>query len=252
MRAAAHAQPRLNCQRSRRPSTWSSSTSIACAQSTRSAGRLRTARTSNCRARPPSAAPRFRRACTSAGSATVRATIASARTMSAAMTHPAARGPVAVTGHDRTSRVRRCLLEASRRQAIEMPARTTERRPILPLRLEQTTIAKPHQDRIERTRPQTDLHPQLIAIPPRRRIPGQCIEHLHGLRRGATRANRHLFNSIYVEIIVKYASVTRSRGVEALHAAPQLGQPSRLLVRHLQADALREVEGARIMGGQRA
>jgi hypothetical protein len=95
--------------------------------------------------------------------------------------------------------MRRRVLEAARREPIEMPRWPAERWPVLPFRLEELTVAKPHQDRIERSRPQTHLQAELIPIPPRRRIGGQSVEHLDGLRRRTARTNRHDINSTYIE-----------------------------------------------------
>ena len=93
---------------------------------------------------------------------------------------------------------------------------TTEPRPVLPLRLQQIALAKAHEDRIQRSGPQPDLQPQLIAIPPRRRIGRQSLEHLHGLRRGTARPNQHLDNSTYVEFRVKTHATPQLRAVGGL------------------------------------
>lgn len=83
-----------------------------------------------------------------------------------------------------------------------MPGRPAGRRRILPLRLEEVTVAQPDENRIERARPQVDLQPQLVAVPPRPRIRGQPLEHPHGLGRGTARTS-HPPNSTYVEKRVK-------------------------------------------------
>jgi len=101
-----------------------------------------------------------------------------------------------------------------------MPGRPTEPRPVLPLRLQQIALAKAHEDRIQRSGPQPDLQPQLIAIPPRRRIGRQSLEHLHGLRRGTARPNQHPDNSTYVEFRVKTHATPPTRAVYGLLSEP--------------------------------
>jgi hypothetical protein len=89
-----------------------------------------------------------------------------------------------------------------------MPRRPTRRWPVLPLRLQQIPIEKSDQDRIERSRPKPDLEPQLIAIPPRRGVRSQGVQHLHGLRRWTACAN-HADKSTYIENEVNGPSCSR-------------------------------------------
>ena len=205
MRAAAHAQPRLNCQRARRPSNL-----IELYEH-----RLRPVDADQAAARElrgrATAEPdrgRLRRGCAAQRSPEPRtsaARTASANTNSAAMTHPEARADAGCAART-TGRVANvgCVLEPSRRQAIQMSRRPTDRRPFLPLRLQQPTVAKPHEDGIERTRPQPDLQPQLVAIPPNRRVGSQGA-------RAPSRSeetdgeNEPSLNSTYIEIEVKEA-----------------------------------------------
>ena len=86
--------------------------------------------------------------------------------------------------HDRASQSD-CMLKPFRGQAIQVARRPPGWRCLLPFRLQQTTVAKPHEDRVERSRLQSDLQAQLVAIPPNSLVGSQGIEHLHGLRRRA-------------------------------------------------------------------
>jgi hypothetical protein len=91
------------------------------------------------------------------------------------------------------------VLQPGRRQPIQMPGRSPSWRVGLPPRLQQAAIGEPHQDRVQRARPEPDLKSQLIAVAPRQRIGRERLDNLNGLTRRAAISD-HVPKSIYVEI----------------------------------------------------
>jgi hypothetical protein len=113
-----------------------------------------------------------------------------------------------------------------------MPRRSTGTWPILPRRLQQTPIEESHQDRIKRARSKPDLKPQLIAIPPNRRVRRQGAEHLHGLR-GGTACVTHPNNSTYIDNEVKHGHAFSRPREERLGEQHPGCQRRPTLARHL-------------------
>ena len=165
--------------------------SIARAQSTRSAGKLRTAKLSSDRAPSPPDPP-LRRARTSGGRAKVAASTIEREDEQRRYDAPRKLGPAL----DRPLRgrrrgVRSLVLEPGRGQPIEMPGaggrRAAVHPPISPRGEQVTWLQSRTRIWIKRPRWQAHFHPKLIAIPPCSRCNREGFEHLHGLWRWAAR-----------------------------------------------------------------
>jgi hypothetical protein len=222
MRAEAQAQPRLNCQRSPRPSTRSNSTSIACPQSARSAGRPLTAKATTNRARSPSDAPRIRKTRT-IGTAHVATRTRSAKTSNAAMTHPQARADADLTSERQnephTPPHTRGHSPSGDRD-VEGAARAAARPPTSPPGGHDRE-ASPRWDRANPSaaRPRAPTHSR-TATPTNRR-PKPRGPSRSEKRDGGSDSTRG--NSTYVENEVKARSLRRSWPGRQRASAPSLG-----------------------------
>src|SRR6266571_1684368 len=67
-------------------------------------------------------------------------------------------------------------------QPVEVAGRPPHRRVGLPGRLQQSPVAQPDQDRVQRTGLQADLLAQFVAVPPGGRLRGQGTQYRDGLR----------------------------------------------------------------------
>ena len=82
------------------------------------------------------------------------------------------------------------VARAGGREAVQVPRRAPGRRVALPAGLEQLAIGQAHEDRVQRSRLQPDLLPQLVAIAPGRGLGREGTQHREGLGGGAARAGQ--------------------------------------------------------------